>query len=594
MPGAEPPGLIAILGRADGGTLGLLVDRIRAQEPGLASVVAHPGVVVMSPGADPRWDVRTNRAGTVVVIGTLFDRAGRKADLAGDMDALDPDDIRANAARLVARYWGAYTAFFVDRKTRRSALLRDSSGAIAVTTRRFRDLLVVASRWPDWLSAMFGGRPAVDWPKLAHFLIDPPAAATVSALVPLDIPLPGTLCWADAAAAREPLWDPVSHARKASGSGAGDGRDLEQVIVSSVAALARGYPRVALELSGGLDSSIVLGALTAVSPQGARLCINVVAASAGGDERRYARIAATAAGAPLVEAAVAPEAFDFRRLLERPREAQPVLYGVDLEHDRLVSQAAERFDARAIFTGQGGDAVFFQMKSPLVFADRLADRGLASGLIEQLFASAQRAHMSIWGVLHAAWRAHRARYRPFAEMQEPHFLGEEARAELARQRLYHPWLLAAHALPPAKRLQLEAIVDAHMFHGPTSRGRARPLLHPLLAQPVVEACLAIPVWKLAGTAGDRPLARARLARLVPPEILARHAKGEASSHYSRAVVANLDFLRALLLEGRLVEHGLVDRATLDAALDEDRLLWSSEYRSIFTCMALESWARQWD
>jgi len=157
----------------------------------------------------------------------------------------------------------------------------------------------------------------------------------------------------------------------------------------------------------------------------------------------------------------------------------------------------------------------------------------------------------------------------------------------------HPWLREDRLLPPARRMQFEAIANCQNFNGPTWRAGFAPLIHPLLSLPVVEACLAIPTYRLAKGSGNRALAREIFADWLPEVVRSRHDKGDATSYYRRAVAENLPYLRSLLLDGVLVSHGLLDGDGIDMALREEQLIWSDTSRMIAVYASFEAWARYW-
>ena len=103
---------------------------------------------------------------------------------------------------------------------------------------------------------------------------------------------------------------------------------------------------------------------------------------------------------------------------------------------------------------------------------------------------------------------------------------------------------------------------------------------PLLSQPLVELCLRIPTYVLIRSGRDRALARRAFANDLPAEIIARYAKGRADHHSRNILDANLAFVRELLLDGALVQKGLLNRTNLELYLTRtDRLPIFSTTRS---------------
>ena len=58
--------------------------------------------------------------------------------------------------------------------------------------------------------------------------------------------------------------------------------------------------------------------------------------------------------------------------------------------------------------------------------------------------------------------------------------------------LSHPWLAGSEAFGPAKTRQIAGVIDSVSRHGPSLLTETIDVRHPFCAQPVIEACLAIP------------------------------------------------------------------------------------------------------
>lgn len=95
--------------------------------------------------------------------------------------------------------------------------------------------------------------------------------------------------------------------------------------------------------------------------------------------------------------------------------------------------------------------------------------------------------------------------------------------------------------------------------------------HPLLSQPLVEYSLSCATVTLTTGGRDRDFARQAFADHLPAQVINRRSKGNLSAHYSWMAAASLPMLRDLLLDGRLVAAGLVDRERLAAARRGRRL-----------------------
>lgn len=137
------------------------------------------------------------------------------------------------------------------------------------------------------------------------------------------------------------------------------------------------------------------------------------------------------------------------------------------------------------------------------------------------------------------------------------------------------------------------LANSLVFHSGRALDLGRPLIHPLLSQPVVESALAIPTWRLATGRLDRGLARSIFADRLHPAVARRRSKGEAAAFYSRAATANLPYLRERLLDGALARAGIIDNAAMEKALTPEYLFHSLDYRALILHAACEAWLSAW-
>jgi asparagine synthase (glutamine-hydrolysing) len=159
----------------------------------------------------------------------------------------------------------------------------------------------------------------------------------------------------------------------------------------------------------------------------------------------------------------------------------------------------------------------------------------------------------------------------------------------------HRWTADAQAcgLPPAKTLQILGLANHHVYHGDSRRRRVADLLFPLLAQPVMEFALSIPIPILASSADDRPFAREAFASRLPAAVRDRRSKGDLSAYFARLVAGSLDMLRPYLLDGCLCASGVLDRDAVDRMLDPRQLIWESRPANILWAATVEAWVRHW-
>ncbi|MBC1183286.1 MAG: hypothetical protein DI531_09755 [Brevundimonas sp.] len=558
----------------------------RAQAHGFAPVQALDQAWVGVRGPRPPR-VHRPAGDHLLVLGDLFDA------LDGDrrpIPTLGEDADRARA--LVRRYWGRYVALFRTPRGQVRQILRDPSGAHECVAWRREGVQIVTSELSDWLMALAAPPIQIDWDRVGGLLRDPINATAASPLVGIRVAEAGDLT--DLNARRvTPVWRPVDF----TGSITSDPREgaslLRQRIDGCLAAFAQAVARPGVEVSGGLDSAIVAGAFRAAGA-GPRLWFNMYGPFAEGDERRFVRTLGDRLGFEphCVQRAVQPMTEDgFQITAKGPR---PGVNGRDYAFDAAVASACREHGVDGLLTGKGGDGVFFQMGVPEIFTDVLRERGLRAVFSPALPKLARWTRRSTWALLKTALttprRAPLDRSARALSIFNPDSVGP-----FDADEALHPWLRNLETVPPAKRLQVESVAAGLAYQSQCRRTEAADLIHPLLAQPVVELALGLSVPMLTDDGeADRRLARAAFADRLPPEILHRRSKGEMTAYFGRQAAASLPFLRAHLLDGRLASRGIIDRGRTEALLDVDRLLWKGSVPDFTMAAVTESWVRRWE
>ncbi|HEY3949842.1 asparagine synthase C-terminal domain-containing protein [Phenylobacterium sp.] len=519
-----------------------------------------------------------------VVIGRLYRRGGL-ANLRPGQGG-PPASARAVARRLVDDGWGAYVAILADPGGAWNWALRDPSGAVDALTWIRDGLRIVASGVEDLPAALLPERLGLDWDAIADFVRRPGSLMAHAGLEGLETVTPGdlhrlgggsaTALWRPAAWARAPAPDPIAAVAQ-----------LKRAVDLAVGAALKPHTRCAVELSGGFDSAVVTTTAARCAGDRRLTALHLQGGRPESDERRWAELVLAQTGLPAVVLPLEVTRFEEADLLCLARGARPILNAPDVGRDRRAAAWLAQGGAEVLITGKGGDAVFFQHPTPEILADWLAakgPRGLAGPLARGL---ARRLRRSLWSVGWEALGALRRRPAP----RPAALWGPRLRAAPAGPA--HPWLADLDGLPPAKRSQIAAVVTTQAQRGITRFGRIAEVAHPLLAQPVLEAALAIPVWRLAPEGRERGLARDLFADRVPQALRLRRSKGELSALFAQTVAANLEVLRPYLLDGSLSEAGVLDRVALDAALDPDALMQGADAGLILWGAAVEAFVRHW-
>lgn len=557
-------------------------------------VLAVPGLRVWTEEAAPLPIQRLLGGG--VVLGDVSPMPG--LDLSQSPlgpSAAGPSADPAGAVRRLSRaYWGQYVALSPGRSPGEVGVYRDPSGALDCMLWSYGDgIHIIASDMTRAPRHLRPRRQRLNWERIADLLAVPYAGMSTPLFDDITVVVPGHMVTVGDRPPRvTTIWSPGDFARPETS----DLREVQAELVRRVdactaAAIGR-YDKVIVELSGGLDSSILAGAIGATGVAGrVGAWLNYHGARAEGDESRFARDVTDRLGVELHMARKACVPVDAAGLAELAGEFWPAMAGVDIGRDRHEVDLVRSTGAQAIVSGQGGDGVFFQYPTAMVAADEFHRSGLAALRSPVLADVARRTRQSVWGVLAQVREARRG-----AERRPQISSSLVSRSIKARSvQMAHPWVLEARerGLPPGKVMHVQGVAMTHLYNGRSRRRREADLVYPLFAQPVTELCLGIPVPDLAGGSYDRPFARNTFAHRLPASVVDRRSKGNLTAHFAGVVASSTETLRSFLLDGCLCEAGLLDRAELESHLDPQRLIWRGRPSDILWAAVTEAWVRYW-
>lgn len=523
--------------------------------------------------------------GQGVVFGDLFSRANRWARLTGAKTNLASSIAIADPAALALDYWGRYVGLLIGGDGGLS-ICRDPSGGLGCFHTHVDGVEVFFSDL-ELMIELGLVRREIDWTGLAHHLSSNGQRLERTGLVGISEILPGDYVAVGKSAPKaRAYWRPsafigrelqIRDAREAAQS-------LFTTIEGVIGALASVQGQLVVELSGGLDSSIVAMALRRRSRITA---INITTTGAEGDERVYARAVAERAGLPLLEFAVSASDIDFRRppVVRAPRPGRStVLQPVDA----IFMREGQRLGSSAFFNGTGGDSVLGYLTSAAPAVDRLWAEGLGGGVVETLLDIASLTGSTVWDVARIALKIGlRPRRGPRASPR-PRLLSTEFQA---LQRRSHPWAEGLDTAPPGRRRHIEAILGVHGHLDGLDRNRVAPVVAPHAAQPILELMLRIPTWMNVAGGRDRAVARAAYASLLPAEVYNRRSKGRINGFIVEAYQANRAIIGEMLREGRMAKAGLLDLDAVAFALAEPVETDEARFMGLVRLVDAELWAQ---
>ncbi len=505
-----------------------------------------------------------------IAVGHLFDRGGTRI---------------ATPTSLPDGSWGEYVLVQAAQSGHDIRIARDPSGGVPCVYS-----LVDGSGFAtsDVSIAVQLGlyEKRIDWNFVAHFLAYPYVKTARTGLAGLRELLPGcALHLRDRRASTSQTWSPwefVAPVRRHSRIGEAAAA-LRVAVETAVSAWARVDGHALVELSGGLDSSIVACCLRGM--QSPPQCATLLPELPGADERLYAGAVASRLGAVLHVEPLAVEASRF----DAPVPAWCITPGIaPLQHavDGIMDGVASREGLDCLYSGGGGDTVFGFLGGAAPAADAILARRPWAGL--RAVADLAGLHQcTYWAAAHATLRAVRARRaqspHPQSSLLEPSMLPDTPDP--------HPWERESRDALPGDLDRIEGLAGTQLFRDAVPRAVHRWLRLPLLSQPVVEACLSIPSWMWIAAGQNRAVARLAFADVLPPVVLHRRSKGMFSQYNAAFYNRNKAAMRRFLLEGRLNDRRLLDAQALSDFFERPQVPRDRSYMRIIDLCRTENWLR---
>lgn len=391
--------------------------------------------------------------------------------------------------------------------------------------------------------------------------------------------LPGEISRLDRPGRRPASWLPWDYATEPPVRA--DPAELAGIVRNCVRAWSGRFARVQLELSGGIDSSIVAVCLAdRTDPWRA---LTMVTAEPDGDERPYARAVTDGIGSPLAELMLSSEPADPIPAAAALR-VRPGGFGLIAPTDRALLASAREFGADAIFSGTGGDGAFGYQTSIAPALDAFHYRGLPAAY-SAARGQARIMDDNIWSALRHGLRGYIRGIRLWPV--DEHLLSRRH----ASPRPDHPWFDDAKRFPPGIRRYGLGILPIQPFLDGYGRSEHLPKIAPLLAQPLIEYGLGVPSWQWGEGGVNRSLAREAFRAELPEIVLNRRSKGRILSMFLPAFEQNRSRLAGHLLNGWLAGAGLIDVDAIGAKLSGRERADTTDMLRILQFADIEGWAR---
>jgi asparagine synthase (glutamine-hydrolysing) len=566
------------------------------------AVFSELGLTVLErPPFTGSTDAQVLPMGAGVVLGRIFPKnlASWTPGWAWKVTENETDAIIQSRGRaLLDKIWGGYVAFLYDVSKPAVYVARDSSGKIPCYRTRHFGVDIVFSDLDD-VRALNLPIFTINLKYVAAFLSASQLQIRESGLHEVTELLAGDCFKVESGhRSHSSLWNPV---RMFDVPPIDDfdaaAADVRFTFQRCVDAWASAFGRIAVSLSGGLDSAVALGCLRRARDAGSLVCINRYGPGEGEDERVFARAAATAAGVELKDFPFFPNNASFSaELYKSALTAKPTIPGafakLDIDHqENLVRDV----NIDSIWTGQGGDHLFLQTRSPLGARDYLELNGFNRGLLQAVKDAGRLSGQPYLATMRTLMQRTMTAGSGLNALNrcKSVFMCDDAQSCIADDYLAHPWMADTEQLSPGRRFQVAALTELLNRHRPPTGFQLAYEHHPMLSQPLVELCLRIPSYVHLRSGITRAVEKAAFREVVPAEILARERKGQSTMSVLECLHRSEAFIRELLMDGILVREKMLNRRAMEPFLNHRHPMRPTDTFPLVSCIAAELWVRTW-
>lgn len=522
--------------------------------------------------------------GNRILIGHLFFNDGKRVQDAASVPNLNGHE--QFLEYLLRNCWGEYLIFcHSGDDAHEPIVLRDPSGGVpAVYSIQNGSGFVTSDVSIASELKLYDRR--IDWNFIGYWLTSPHLKTTSTGLSDIRELLPGcSLLVCSTRLVSRTEWSPWPFV-------APDNRHSDQneaaehirtVVASVVKAMAEADESILLELSGGLDSSIVAACLRETNAR--VVCCTLATPMPGADERQYATLMANYLG---VDLDVRFLSFENARFDFIP-PANAVVPGPGLLRyvvNYTLEEAGSFHDVASFFSGAGGDTVFGYLSTAAPAADAFKGCGLTTGIAA--IGDLSTMHQCTW------WKAARLTLKKLVCAPKTPFTPDYSFLNSLHATdvpCDHPWLEPPPYALPGDRERVFDLARTQLFRDNSSRAEKCWRRMPLLSQPVVETCLRAPAWMAIAGGRNRSIARAAFADVLPSEVLNRRSKGTFMSYCGAVYRRNKWQMRDFLATGALQQSRLLDATALHQFVASEQGPRDYSFMRVIELCMVENWLR---
>ncbi|WP_082699650.1 asparagine synthase-related protein [Novosphingobium barchaimii] len=520
-------------------------------------------------------------SGTMMIIGDYFRKGGERSQNAFDAS------LETEIEEFCKLYWGRFVLIGYDPARGIVAVYRDPSGMIPCYYHLGHDSVAIGSDLYE-ITARSGARIGIDWAGVAGALLASDLRSTRTCLDGISEIAPGELVViTQSGTTSRLLWDPTSTLGRNSNCTFDDcAEQLKKTLSAVVSSWCERYPKPAISVSGGFDSSLLASLAKQAGETGLQ---HFYTGSPTGDERIYARALGDYLDRPIDYVLAAPDANDIfeNRSARRPR---PTACSFTQVFDDAAEKYSRSIGATAHFNGGGGDNVFGKLHSAFPLVDCLHHRSNLGNLVKSAVNISDVTDVALPAVIGQALAAILKPTRATASWQHQSSLLAPYAIAVGCAEI-HPWMESAANALPGQRQHLRNVARGIASTDYLNIESDLPTIYPLLSQPVVELCLSFPTWFWFEYGRDRSLARTAAESLLPETIRNRTGKGAFDGLLYNMLMPHKHMIFDNLENGVLAGQGLIDNKRI-RNLRNSGLLSQADCARILQVHDVEVWCRQ--